>query len=173
MTGSKALAFTGHQPESLLFGENELSAVCIRLKALLLDEIMRRAEQGYDTFYCGAERGIDIIFGDHILLVKMLAHPQLRLIFVVPHKEQTNGWPEKWRKRYFDLLERADDMVLISSRYTHDCHRLCNHYMVDRSNALLAVHDGSESDETAYTVAYALRANKEVTCINPYTLERT
>ena len=34
------LAFTGHRPESLPFGENELSASAIRTKTLLADEII-------------------------------------------------------------------------------------------------------------------------------------
>ena len=41
------LAFTGHRPESLPFGENENDARCIRLKAMLLTEIMDRAKAGY------------------------------------------------------------------------------------------------------------------------------
>lgn len=40
------LAFTGHRPESLPFGENENDARCIRLKAMLLTEIMDRAKAG-------------------------------------------------------------------------------------------------------------------------------
>ena len=42
----KALAFTGHRPEALPFGESELSASSIRIKTLLADEIMRCAAQG-------------------------------------------------------------------------------------------------------------------------------
>ena len=42
------LAFTGHRPESLPLGENELSASAIRIKTLLADEIMRCVAQGYD-----------------------------------------------------------------------------------------------------------------------------
>ena len=45
------LAFTGHRPESLPFGENENDPRCVRLKAMLLTEIMDRAKAGYDTFY--------------------------------------------------------------------------------------------------------------------------
>lgn len=52
------LAFTGHRPESLPFGENENDARCIRLKAMLLTEIMDRAKAGYDTFYTGCARGM-------------------------------------------------------------------------------------------------------------------
>ena len=45
------LAFTGHRPESLPFGENENDARCIRLKAMLLTEIMDRAKAGYNGVY--------------------------------------------------------------------------------------------------------------------------
>ena len=57
MQKHKALAFTGHRPESLPFGENELSASAIRVKAMLAAEIMRCAAQGYDTFLAGGARG--------------------------------------------------------------------------------------------------------------------
>ena len=42
----KRLAFTGHRPESLPFGENENDPRCVRLKAMLLTEIMDRAKAG-------------------------------------------------------------------------------------------------------------------------------
>ena len=62
MQKHKTLAFTGHRPESLPFGENELSASALRIKATLADEIMRCAAQGYDTFLAGGARGGDILF---------------------------------------------------------------------------------------------------------------
>ena len=66
------LAFTGHRPESLPFGENELSASAIRIKTLLADEIMRCAAQGNDTFLAGGARGGDILFAEQVLFVKTL-----------------------------------------------------------------------------------------------------
>ena len=91
------LAFTGHRPESLPFGENELSASAIRVKAMLADEIMRCAAQGYDTFLAGGARGGDILFAEQVLFVKgleypdiRLEYPDIRLITVVPHEGQAN-----------------------------------------------------------------------------------
>ena len=81
------LAFTGHRPESLPFGENELSASAIRIKTLLADEITRCAAQGYDTFLAG---GGDILFAEQVLFVKGLEYPDIRLITVVPHEGQAN-----------------------------------------------------------------------------------
>ena len=80
------LAFTGHRPESLPFGENENDPRCVCLKAMLLTEIMDRAKAGYDTFYTGCARGMDIVFGRQVLLVKATSYPNIRLIGVVPHE---------------------------------------------------------------------------------------
>ena len=99
MQKHKALAFTGHRPESLPFGENELSASAIRIKTLLADEIMRCAAQGYDTFLAGGARGGDILFAEQVLFVKGLEYPDIRLITVVPHEGQANNWTEAWRER--------------------------------------------------------------------------
>ena len=57
----KKLAFTGHRPESLPFGENENDPRCIRLREMLLTEITDRVKAGYDTFYTGCARGLDIV----------------------------------------------------------------------------------------------------------------
>ena len=70
------LAFTGHRPESLPFGENENDPRYIRLREMLLTEITERVKAGYDTFYTGCARGMDIVFGTQVLLVKKTACPQ-------------------------------------------------------------------------------------------------
>ena len=88
------LAFTGHRPESLPFGENELAASAIRIKTLLADEIMRCVAQGYDTFLAGGARGGDILFAEQVLFIKGLEYPDIRLITVVPHEGQANNWTE-------------------------------------------------------------------------------
>ena len=118
----KKLAFTGHRPESLPFGENENDPRCIRLKAMLLTEIMYRAKAGYDTFYTGCARGMDIVFGRQVLLVKATSYPHIRLIGVVPHEGQADHWSETWRDRYFRLLEQADGVVM---RTQGESSRLC------------------------------------------------
>ena len=91
------LAFTGHRPESLPFGENTLSAAYITVKALLLAEIMDRAESGCDTYYAGGARGGDILFAEQVLIVKATEYPNIHLISVIPHEGQANGWSEAWR----------------------------------------------------------------------------
>jgi uncharacterized phage-like protein YoqJ len=173
MDKARTIAFTGHRPESLPFGENELSPACIRLKAMLLTEIMDRASQGYGIFYCGAARGSDITFGELVLLAKATEYPEIRLVCVVPHEEQAKSWSEHWRDRYYGLLKQADETVLLSTRYTSGCYHRRNRYMVDKADALISVYDGLPTGGTAYTVEYARQKGKEVVIINPDTLERS
>ena len=168
----KKLAFTGHRPESLPFGENENDPRCIRLREMLLTEITDRVKAGYDTFYTGCARGMDIVFGTQVLLVKKTACPHIRLIGVVPHEGQANHWTETWRDRYFDLLEQADDVVTLSARYFDGCYHARNRYMVDAADALLAVCRKGTSGGTQYTVKYAWQKNREIVVIGPDTLER-
>ena len=170
---ARTLAFIDHLPESLKFGENGLSAQCVRLKTILLDEIMQRASQGCDTFYCQAARGMGIIFGHQVLLVKALAYPEIKLICVVPDEARTRAWPENWQDRRFRLLKQSDDMVLISNGHTCGCDRRLNRYMVDRADVLLTLCDESCCDDTAYAVAYARGRDREIVRIDPRTLDRT
>ena len=166
------LAFTGHRPESLPFGEDEGNPSCVRLKEMLRSEIIDRAGCGYKVFYCGAARGSDILFGEQVLQVRNTAYPAIQLVCVIPHENQAENWPESWRERYFDLLAQADDEVLMSTHYTRGCYHQRNRYMVDRANALLAVFNGTAKGGTAYTVDYARSRAKEIVILDPRTCER-
>lgn len=167
------LAFTGHRPESLPFGNDESDPCCERLKELLYDEIISKAKDNYTTFYSGAARGADIFFAEQVLRAKQNGYPNIQLVCVIPHEEQAASWSEAWRERYFALLEQADDTVLISAHYTRDCFHRRNRYMVDNADKLLALYSGGATGGTAYTVQYARQKNKEVIIINPNTMERT
>ena len=172
MQKHKTLAFTGHRPESLPLGENELTASAIRIKALLADEIMRCAAQGYDTFLAGGARGGDILFAEQVLLVEGLEYPNLRLITVVPHEGQANNWAEAWRERYFRILEYSYDVVTLSAHYSSGCYHARNRYLVDHADSVLALYNGTPTGGTAYTAKYTYQRNKEIIVIDPNTMER-
>lgn len=166
------LAFTGHRPESLFLGENELSASAICIKALLADEIMQYAAQGYDTFMTGGARGDDILFAEQVLLVKGLAYPNIQLITVVPYKGQADNWTEAWRERYFRILEYSSDVITLAAHYSNGCYHIRNRYLVDHADRVLALYNDSRTGGTAYTVKYARQQNKEIIVIHPITMER-
>lgn len=160
------LAFTGHRPQSLPFKFD--SDAFHRLEASLWQEICARVDAGYDTFYCGAARGMDIVCGEIILALKTADHPALRLICAIPFKEQARGWGDLWRAYYNDLLRGADEIVQLCDHYQPDCYHIRNRYMVDHCDALLAVYDGKGKGGTAYTVNYAQKHGKQVVILDPY-----
>ena len=167
------LAFTGHRPETLPFGENELSAASVRMKTMILTEIMDCAAKGCNTFLQGGARGGDLIFAEQVLIVKATEYPNIQLTTVVPHEGQANSWAEAWRDRYFRVLELSTDVITLSGRYTRDCYHVRNRYLVDNADTLLALYNGGATGGTAYTVQYACQKNKEIVVIDPNTLERT
>jgi len=167
------LAFTGHRPEMLPFGENELSAASIQMKTMILTEITDSVAMGCNVFLHGGARGGDLIFAEQVLLVKATEHPNIQLITVVPHEGQANSWSEAWRDRYFRVLELSSDVITLAAHYTRDCYHVRNRYLVDNADKLLALYNGSPTGGTAYTAKYARQKNKEIVVINPNTLERT
>lgn len=166
------VAFTGHRPESLPFGDDEQNETFLRIKQMLLEEIKYWAAQGYGTFYEGVARGMDIVFGEQVLLAKEQGYPDIKLVGVIPFEEQAAHWNDAWRDRYFTLMANSDDEVLISAHYTKECFHQRNRYMVDRSDVLIAVYDGLGSGGTAYTVQYAMDKGITLIVFDPNKLTR-
>lgn len=165
------LAFTGHRPEGLTFDFE--SDEYFQLETALWREIGERMESGYDTFYSGAARGMDIICGKIVLAERETRYPNVKLICAIPFKEQPRKWDGFWKWHYYELLHDADRIVQVCDSYQRGCYHMRNRYMVDNCDTLIAIYSGSGKGGTAYTVKYAIEQGKEVVIFNPDTLERT
>lgn len=168
---AQACAFTGHRPARFHFQYQELHPDAIHLRELLHREIVRLAQQGVTTFYSGMAQGVDQWAAEQVLSLRELGYFPLRLIAVLPCREQDRGWPPQLREHYLDLLLRADEVVRTADTYSPGCMQLRNRYLVDRAATLLAVYDGSAEGGTAYTVQYAKKRSRRILCIHPDTME--
>ncbi len=164
------IAFTGHRPEMLPFDQE--SDAYSKLEQMVWSEIYQRMEIGYDTFYCGAARGTDIMCGEIVLAEKETMHPHVKLICAIPFKEQAQSWSVTWRMRYRDLLRGADKIIQTSESYHRGCYHVRNRYMVDNADTLIAIYNGASNGGTAYTVKYAQECGKEIVIFNPEDLTR-
>ena len=162
------LAFTGHRPEGLPFGENEAAESCRILKKALWEEIIKRIGSGYDTFYCGAAKGADIICGELVLLAQERMRSPIQLICVVPFRDQASDWSDSWKQRYNSLMVRSAQIIRLSEHYYRGCYYARDRYMVDHADALIAVYSGKRGG-TAYTIQYAHKQKKEIVVFNPST----
>lgn len=164
----KSCCFTGHRPEKLPWGFDENNAGCRKLKALLFRQIEQLITAfGITHFISGMARGIDIYAAEIVLQLKK-AHP-VTLECVIPCEEQAVRWPESERERYFSIAAQADRETMLQYHYTQDCYRKRNRYMVDRSDHILAVWDGTSSG-TARTIQYACCKGRQILIIDPVRL---
>ena len=148
----KTVCFTGHRPEKLPFGGADGTAEIKVIKSMIYNEISAAADEGFDTFITGMQRGIDLWAGEIVL--ELAASRDLRLIAALPYRDFGKGFKgaEKWN--FGRIMDSAERVAVMSETYTPACMNLRNRYMVDNSARLIAVI-GSDRSGTGQTVRYA------------------
>jgi len=165
-------AFTGHRPARFAFGFNESDERCIKLNALLREQIEALIVKGVTWFYTGMALGVDQWAADIVLELKQ-THPKLKLIAVRPCETQADNWTVAQHERHFATLALCDDVFTIQPRYSQGVMHKRNRFLVDHAECLVAVYDGGADGGTAYTVRYAKEQERSITVIHPDTLEVT
>ncbi len=145
---SHTAAFTGHRTYR---GE-----AAEALAALLGD----LHAEGYRRFLCGMALGFDMAAAEAVLALRA-AHPEVRLVCVVPFAGQDRRFPVVEQERYRRILEAADETVVLRDDYRPDCYARRNDCLTDGASAVVAWYDGS-SGGTHYTVRRARRLGLRV-----------
>jgi len=169
ITENRSCAFTGHRPARFSFGYDEKDERCLKIKALMSEQIGALITEGVTDFYSGMALGVDQ-WGAEIVLDMRKVHPGIRLIAALPCETQANRWTAVQRERYFNTLPLCDDVVTLQGRYTRSCMLERDRYVVDHAEYLLAVYDGGAAGGTAYTVRYARQKERKIITIHPDTL---
>lgn len=169
MKTNKKCCFTGHKPQSLPFGFNEDSLLCIALKEEMKKEIVKMIEQNFVIhFISGMEIGADLYAAQIVLDLKK-QYPHLILEGVLPYETQANRWSVKNREQYFDILAACDKTELLQTHFTENCMQKRNEYMVNNSDYIIAVWNG-KPNSTGKTVKYAQSKGTKIIWIDPVTL---
>ena len=149
MTGSekrlRRVCFTGHRTIPMLKKW--------KIEKRLKDTLETLIEEGYCYFGAGGALGFDTIAAQTVLNLKK-KHPEIKLILVLPCKNQTRGWDEKDISAYESIIEQADKVVYTQEHYDRGCMFKRNRHLVDNSSVCVA-YLTEEKGGTAYTVNYA------------------
>ncbi len=148
---NKTCCFTGHRiiPSKAWFSLEEKT-----------DETIRGLiERGFDTFISGGALGFDTMAAQCVLRLKIKY--DIKLIIAVPCREQCKGWNKNEKEVYENILNHADEVVVLSEEYDRECMHRRNKFMVDNSSACVA-HLNKMSGGTFYTVNYAADNDKEI-----------
>ena len=137
--------FTGHRKIPL----NERAAIQERLES----EIVELVRQGVRYFGAGGALGFDTMAAQAVIRLRP-ALPHIRLILVLPCKNQTMGWKEADIKIYNRIREEADKVVYTSEGYYEGCMRKRNRHLVDSSRFCVCYLTGAAGG-AAYTAGYA------------------
>ena len=153
--------FTGHRSRDLPFG-GDVAKQGVRNLVSTVQLICSQAyENGYRTFMTGMADGTDILCGSVIMdMMNCREYPGLRLICVLPYKEQRREISGAENRYIYSLLLHAAEAVVVTGE-AHDKgrYRIRNQYMVDRSSALIAVYKEKKAGSgTLQTINMAKKA---------------
>ena len=137
--------FTGHRH----IPDKQIEIV----KASLEKTIIALYKRGVIYYGAGGALGFDTLAAEAVLCLRE-HYPKLRLILVLPCRNQTRGWKEPDVSRYEDIRRKADKVVYTSEEYTRGCMHKRNRHLVDYSSVCVC-YKTQDSGGTAYTVSYA------------------
>ena len=151
---NKTCCFTGHRQIPV----EDLPALSAKLREAVIPYI----EKGYTFFGAGGALGFDTLAAQEILSLKK-QFPHIKLILVLPCRDQAVRWEAKDREEYERIKRSADKIVYTAERYYPGCMHKRNRHLVDTSS-LCVCYLTKDSGGTAYTVKYALA--KRVSVVN-------
>ena len=155
---TETCCFSGHR--NIL--ENEYSAIQKRLE----NEIITLIHQGVRYFGAGGALGFDTMAALAVLQLRK-KYPQIKLILVLPCKEQPDRWSERDKKIYNQIRDAADKVVYTSEYYHRGCMHKRNRHLVDNSGICIC-YLTEKSGGTAYTVNYAEQKGLKIINIAQY-----
>lgn len=107
-----------------------------------IDNLLSRAvafayEGGCRTFITGGALGFDTLAAKEVIRFRM-SHPDVRLVIVLPCKNQSNSWSSSQVSLYEYTLMNADEIEYVSDEYTDTCMKERNKRLVELCDMLIA-----------------------------------
>ncbi|MCL1696332.1 SLOG family protein [Lysinibacillus sp. BPa_S21] len=164
---ANTVCFTGHRPNKLNgYNPKDNSELLFKLRDIIVDHIENKEVY---TLISGMALGIDM-WSARIVLKLKEKYPHIKLVCAVPCDKQYSKWFQTNIDEWHDIIEKADDVVYVSKEpYTSWCMQKRNEYMVDNSDYVIAIWDGTKGG-TGNCVKYAQSKNKPITTLHPKTL---
>lgn len=160
------VCFTGHRLQNLPFGFNEADPKCIKMKRMISKKVEDLIINHCVThFISGMAIGVDMICSEIILELKR-EYQHISLECAIPCRSQPDRWSENMKDRYYNILSKCDCKTILQEQYTSNCMHERNIYMVEKSEIVIAVWNGSNSG-TGHTVNYAKEKGKKIYILNP------
>ena len=161
----------------LFTGHRELPEEQGALRLCVQNKMQELISAGVQTFLSGGARGFDLLGAALTVQLRRL-NPQVRLIMVLPCPKQDREWGVSDRNRLAEILEQADEVILLEDHYYRGCMHRRNNYMVEHARHCIA-YCSKDSGGSYYTLSRAQKqglsvynmADSSAPAIEQFTLE--
>lgn len=151
MDGS-VCAFSGHRQIYTMHSAT--------LPQLLSETIDTLIASGVTRFCSGGAMGFDLVAAE-LVLEKKQNGADITLSMILPCRTQAARWPAATRRRYDEVIQKADEVIYITDDYDQFCMHLRNRRLVDESDILLC-YLVREASGTAFTRNYAIDRDRKI-----------
>jgi len=110
-------------------------------------------DAGVCEFRAGGALGFDTLAALAVLEIKE-EYPEIRLVLMIPCKDQTKGWKEADCLRYDHIMQAADEVNILAEHYYRGCMFVRNRALVDGSTYCIC-YQRYAGGGTGMTVNYA------------------
>ncbi len=156
------ICVTGHRPNKLYgydMTDDRWIVLKEKFKQILIDN-------NCDEAITGMALGVDTIFAYAVLELKKNGY-DIKLHCAVPCRNFSSKWNKYNKAMYRHILGMADTVKLVSDEeYKPYLMQKRNEYMVDHSDKVIAVWDGSKSG-TKNCIDYAKKVGKDIIYVQP------
>jgi uncharacterized phage-like protein YoqJ len=142
----QSVAFTGHRS----IYENKRQELRISVDNTIIDLY----ESGYRNFINGMAMGFDLLAASAVIAMRK-RFSDIKLIAVVPYRNQSERFSEYEQKRYQYVLQNADEVIVLRENFCNGCLLRRNDYMLAHSSGLVAYYNGKQKGGTFYTIRKA------------------
>ncbi len=125
------------------------------MRERLEEAIKELYQKGIIYYGVGGAVGFDALAAETVLhLREQEEYAKMKLILVLPCRNQTRGWNAADVEKYEDIKRGADEVIYVSQEYTRGCMHKRNRHLVDNSSICVCYQTQARGG-TAYTVHYA------------------
>lgn len=137
-------------------GHRELPAEDLpEIRSRLYESVEWLIQHGVIFFGAGGAMGFDTLAAQAVLELRE-KYTEIKLILVLPCRDQARGWSAEAVAVYENIKDSADKVVYVADSYRKGCMHERNRRLVDGSGQCVCYLTQSRGG-TAYTAAYAQR----------------
>ena len=153
-------ALTGKNIWQIGNGQSEAYYKNVNIKLSIIEKVSELIAGGVTDFLLNAEYGFPLWAAEILISLRDIRIQQginsFRVYIVMPHEKQAADWNDDIHERFYNVHEKADDVLILYKHYRDDCYEKCERFMIDQCNFLLT------DDETAFATQYATIHNKPI-----------